>query len=134
MMAKATGFCCCRDRGGGLCFRSVRNRAFRIFLLAVIAAWFGVVVPLHPRGVIKLGGASARSCCHRGSDSKHPDSKPDPSECAVCHFVGTLDLPPAIGLELPPLGLVELLVIPAPQEAPCLEWGVPSVERAPPMA
>jgi hypothetical protein len=52
----------------------------------------------------------------------------------VCQFVATLDLPAAIGFELPPLGFVEAVELPARGEAPWMEWGVLTLERAPPMA
>jgi hypothetical protein len=113
----------------------VRSRGFRIFLLTVIALWFGVVVPVHPRGMIRLGGGGeARSCCHREGKRPAKDSKPDPSQCAICQFVATLDLPAAIGFALPPMGFVEAVELPARREAPWREWEVLTLERAPPMA
>ena len=96
----------------------VRSRALRISLLVLMAIWFGVVVPLHPRGIIKLGGAcsesAGRACCRSSSDASH-DSKPKPADprCAICYFVATLDLPPAIGMDIPKLGLADEKVMPA---------------------
>jgi hypothetical protein len=121
----------------------VRTRFFRIWLLALIAVWFGVVVPLHPRGAIQLGGGggastdcAVRTCCHPAAPAGH-DSKPkpaDPAGCAICHFLATLDLPPAIGMDVPPLGLVDELIPPSSQAAPILARVNPSSERGPPVA
>lgn len=116
----------------------MRGRAFRVFLLALIAVWFGVVVPLHPRGAIKLGGEcgpSAKACCHADKSSGR-DSKPKPadSQCAICHFLAALDLPSSIGMDVPPLGLIEQVKPPAPQAAPVIAYLSPASERGPPTA
>jgi hypothetical protein len=118
----------------------VRNRAFRIFLLATIAVWFGVVVPLHPRGVIKLGGscagvASGRSCCPPGKTTPQDSqpNKPFDPQCAVCHFIATMDVPPVMGLDVPAPGLVSVLPLPAPSDAPVIRFAVTRFERGPPL-
>jgi hypothetical protein len=129
----------CIPHKTGLGCRAVRTRLFRIWLLALIAVWFGVVVPVHPRGAIQLGGPShcaARTCCHPGGPIGH-DSKPkpaDPAGCAICHFLATLDLAPAMGMDVPPLGLVDELIHPLPQAAPVMALADPSSERGPPIA
>jgi len=120
----------------------VRGRCFRIFLLVTITLWFGVVVPLHPRGAIKLGGSCAsapgRTCClpakgtSPSQDSK--SNKPFDPQCAVCHFVATLDLPVAIGLDVPSLGFVSVLPPVAPSDAPVLLFTPTWSERGPPVA
>jgi hypothetical protein len=116
----------------------VRSRLFRFSLLLLIAVWFGVVVPLHPRGAIKLGGgecggAGFKTCCHtdKGGDSK---PKPADPQCAICHFLATLDLPPSMGMDVPPLGLVEQIKPPVPQAAPVIAALSPASERGPPIA
>ena len=100
--------------------------------------WFGVVVPLHPRGIIKLGGscgdAGGRACCQATKASGH-DSKQKPADpnCAICYFVATLDLPPAMGMDVPPLGLVAEAILPAMQATPVIAWGDAFLERGPPI-
>ena len=116
----------------------MRSRAFRIFLLALVTVWFGVVVPLHPRGAIKLGGsacagANSKSCCHNDRPTKS-DSKPNPAECAICHFLAALDLPPALGMDVPALGLVDELKLAAPIAATMAAHVLPVSERGPPIA
>jgi hypothetical protein len=117
---------------------TVRSRAFRICLLTLITVWFGVVVPLHPRGAIKLGGSacagtSGKACCHNRAPSD-PDSKPNPSQCAICHFLAVLDLPPAIGFDVPALGLSDELEFPAPVAVTTAADLLPVSERGPPTA
>ncbi len=117
----------------------MRGRAFRFLLLLLIAVWFGVVVPLHPRGAIKLGGggcgSDVKACCHtdKAGDS-HSKPKPADSQCAICNFLATLDLPPSIGMDVPPLGLIEHVTPPAPQSAPVIACLSPASERGPPTA
>jgi hypothetical protein len=117
---------------------TVRGRAFRIFLLALITVWFGVVVPLHPRGAIKLGGSACAgsngsSCCHKDGPTDSP-AKPKPAECAICHFLAALDLPPALGLDVPALGLVDELMLSAPIAPTMVAYLLPVSERGPPTA
>jgi len=81
-------------------FISVHSRALRISLLAFVAIWFGVVVPLHPRGAIKLGGSCTqigRAAARRAKRLAGFFAKAGSSDCAICYFVATLDLPPAMG-------------------------------------
>jgi hypothetical protein len=116
----------------------VRGRAFRIFLLALITVWFGVVVPLHPRGAIRLGssacgGSSAKGCCHNDRPTDSP-SKPKPAECAICHFLAALDLPPALSLDVPALGLVDELKLATPIRSTMVAYLLPVSERGPPTA
>jgi hypothetical protein len=117
----------------------VHTRFFRFSLLLLITIWFGVVVPLHPRGAIKLGGecggSGFKSCCHTDK-AAGGDSKPKPADpqCAICNFLATLDLPPSIGMDVPPLGLVEQVKPPAPQAAPVIAYLSPASERGPPTA
>ena len=116
----------------------MRGRAFRIFLLTLITVWFGVVVPLHPRGAIRLGGSacggsSAKACCHGNQPADSP-SKPKPAECATCHFLAALDLPPSLSLDVPALGLVDELKISTPVAPAMVAHLLPVSERGPPIA
>jgi len=115
----------------------MRSRALRISLLMLLTVWFGVVVPLHPRGIIKLPGAceGGRACCQGSKSSRHDESLPKPtsSDCAICYFVAALDLPPAIGMELPKLGLVEEAIATPQQVTPVIAQVDPISERGPPV-
>ena len=76
-------------------------------LLAVLAIWFGAIVPGHQRGVIQLpgqGGAADKCCIVRlgkhdpETPSRRNDSAPAPARdpaknCAICVFTATLDAP-----------------------------------------
>jgi hypothetical protein len=118
----------------------VRHRALRFSLLALIAVWFGVVVPLHPRGAIRLGRACAvespaKGCCHPGkAPAREHKPKPADPQCAVCHFLATLDVPPAVGMDVPAPTLVAVANVPAPRVAPLIELGGPASDRGPPAA
>ena len=117
----------------------MRALAFRILLLTAIAAWFGVVAPLHPRGIIKLPGArcdaTTVSCCHTGKSagggSKHKPVDPD---CAICHFLATMELPGDVGMDVPPLGFAEEIAVGAPQRVHVVECDLSIFERGPPLA
>ena len=52
----------------------------------------------------------------------------------LCNFLATLDLPPCIGMDVPPLGLVEQIEPPALQAAPVIACLSPASERGPPTA
>jgi hypothetical protein len=114
----------------------VKSRALRISLLVLMAIWFGVVVPVHPRGMIRLGGScteNLRACCRNSKGAGH-ESRParGNSDCAICFFVATLDLPPAMEMDVPKLGLVEETAWPAPQVGPVQAWTDAVMERGPP--
>ncbi|QNN22893.1 hypothetical protein HED60_11645 [Planctomycetales bacterium ZRK34] len=89
------------------------QRNLQIFILAWAVAWFVAIVPAHQRGAVVVPGAepaaaSCDSCCESGGKSR-PD---DPVQrCAVCHIVAKLDVPPAVELFTPRLGVVEYLRI-----------------------
>lgn len=116
----------------------VRSRRLRISLLLFLLLWFGVVIPLHPRGVIRLAGACSeggRACCRQSKGPDH-DRKPlnGSGDCAICYFVATLDLPPAITIDLPKLGLLEIIDAPAPLSAAVSDANDLIEARGPPMA
>ena len=116
----------------------MHSRAFRIFLLAMIAVWYAAVLPGHQRGVVQLPGASTDACC-KGSHSDHrgdPAGAPDgsPRTCAVCFYMGALlqAAPPDLGIA--PLALSDCRfdpVAPAPVTVPHLPT---YLGRAPPIA
>jgi hypothetical protein len=99
----------------------MRSRGLRWVVLAFTCLWFGVLLPVHQRGRITLPGAecaaasaltaaaaASHSCCptpgHKSPDAPAPDSR----ACAVCYYIATLDLPPAMGLEIAPPRPLEL--------------------------
>ena len=97
----------------------MRSRGLRWVVLAFTCAWFGVLLPVHQRGRITLPGACAdasaltapsHGCCpapgHTPGDA--PPAAPDSRACAVCYYIATLDLPPALGLEIAPPRPLEL--------------------------
>lgn len=115
----------------------MRHRALRILLLALIAAWFGVVVPLHPRGIVKLPGACdgayGKVCCKNGKSPVDSKKAADPN-CAICFFVLTLDLPVAMGMDVPELGLAGKALAWVTVEATLASRFDPTCERGPPAA
>jgi hypothetical protein len=86
----------------------VASRQIRILLLALLAAWFGVLLPVHVRGQIKVPGAAAdaaTSCC--SADRPADDCSDFPAgsnDCAVCHYLAGLDLPVVFTFDVRPLG------------------------------
>ena len=89
----------------------MHSSAFRILLLALLAAWFGVLLPVHVRGQIKLPGArpEAKHCCARDVPSRQdPGETPARSDdCAVCHYLAGLDMPAVFVIDVRPLGRVD---------------------------
>jgi len=116
----------------------LRARSFKLLLLAFMALWLGVIVPVHTRGQIKLAGAApveGHSCCAAGAKESSPkDSIPcsDRQACAVCYFIATLDLPPVFELNVQPTGLVCLVELSPETIAPAIDLQLPIHERAPP--
>jgi hypothetical protein len=95
----------------------------RIALLLFEALWLNVIVPGHRRGIVPLPGeacwscaaqaSTTRACCTDPLPRKHAPLPGDPAEhCAICHFAAMLMAPPAIGFELPPLGLLKRVDVP----------------------
>ena len=113
----------------------MHSRAFRIFLLALVALWYGAVLPGHQRGVVQMPGAEADPCCERdGHDSKDSSKAPAPRSCAVCFYMAALEqaAPPDLGIA--PLGPAErqpATVAPA-RVTVCVRATYPG--RAPPLA
>ena len=110
------------------------RRALRISLILFVAIWFGVVLPGHRRGLVSLSGAST-TCCSNPAAPTGPVDRKVPvkaGECAICHFMATLDLPIATDVSLPGLGDTHLS-LPVERESfyirrfisTCLERGPP---------
>jgi hypothetical protein len=116
----------------------MHSRAFRILLLAIVAVWYGAVLPGHQRGIVQLPGASTDACC-QGNHSDHPGDPAEapagsPRTCAVCFYMGALlqAAPPV--LDIAPLGLTDRQldpIAPAPVTVPHLPT---YLGRAPPRA
>jgi len=103
----------------------MESRGLRILLIGIFSLWFGVIVPGHERGAIRVAGAGsshcpgdavanschiaepvpAPSCNHCPTQSPvEPDKAPagDPVQhCAICKFIGVLDAPVMITFDLP---------------------------------
>ena len=116
----------------------MHSRAFRIFLLALLAVWYGAVLPGHQRGVVQLPGASSDPCCdqtkshHSSKDT--PASPGSPRTCAVCYYMAALlqAAPPDLGIA--PLGLTDRQHA-ALTPAPIVVEVIPTyLGRAPPLA
>jgi hypothetical protein len=104
----------------------MRSRSLRILLLGVFSLWFGVIVPGHERGAIRMPGtepkaAAGEPTCHTQKNCQHcpttgqpltpSDNAPaDPSShCAICHFIGVLDAPVALTFTIPEAELLASL-------------------------
>jgi hypothetical protein len=99
-----------------------------IAVLAFACLWYGVVLPAHQRGAIRLpepaSAQLAGDCCHAAapdpatepdchtpSGDKRPKSDPV-THCAVCQLVSVTAPPPVIFYDVAPLYLLAQL-------APC---------------
>lgn len=103
----------------------MQSQALRILMLFWVLLWFGVIVPGHTRGMLRLPGsesveldgareatngptcsidASLPSCCQQPGSPTNNDRKTPPlgTKCAICHMAANLDAPPA------PVAIVEL--------------------------
>jgi hypothetical protein len=113
----------------------MQRRLGRIFLLLFVTAWFGVAAPLHPRGVVTMGGAAQpdHKCCP--SKRKCPEKNtPRPAvPCAICHFLATLDIPVAFSVHIAPLGLTDIRRVDAPEAVQVAVVANPTSERGPPI-
>jgi hypothetical protein len=124
----------------------MRCRALRIAMLCFVVLWFEILLPVHTRGQILLAGSegASHSCCGKTSPIKtdcnsKDESRQQPSprgrqQCAICQFIATLDIPPAVMIDVPAL-------TPAIACAELPRWSNPSLaprytspERGPPAA
>jgi hypothetical protein len=93
----------------------------RWFVLGFACLWFGMLVPVHQRGMIQLpGAADARglSHCNRGEERTASCCKTQTKQngggkapvtqgnCAVCHFIAGLHAPPPVTMYIAQLGLL----------------------------
>ena len=134
----------------------MRSRGLRLFVLLFSAVWFGVLMPVHPRGRIPVpGDRRAATCCETeachvadscnakggeasgGRDGKGPRHSAPAGpyrSCAVCQLIATLDLPTPVQFAPPPSGLAGPVL---PERPPVLVRPdmVPTcTERGPPPA
>ena len=77
------------------------GKASRIFLLALLAVWYGAVLPGHTRGVVQLPGTAcattpSTTCCDKKPANKSDAPAKPASNCAVCHYMATLSAPPPL--------------------------------------
>ena len=137
------------------------RRAINWLVLGFAALWFNVVLPVHKRGQITLGGAvgtasvasaatpkkASHACClakvkvaktHPAPDTGGghcPDSGSRPAgDCAVCFFMAGLSTPPPVTVverRLEHAGERPLVARPAPSVP---RFALPLNSRAPPLA
>jgi hypothetical protein len=122
---------------------AMHSRTLRIFMLLAVTLWFGVVVPGHERGRVRVPGAApqapchaaaGRGHCHAPTDTDAPAKAPsdnDASHCAVCRFVATLSCP-APPPPLPTVARVGLVSADHPAVAPSTDDASPFLRRGPP--
>ena len=119
-------------------------------VLCFATLWFGVLVPVHNRGEIRLPGAGpaadatcAHRCCdhatapepqHGGGTPCHDDGSRKGGSCAVCFFIAGLDAPPPVTMIEARLGLVGACEIHRPDDLPAARVILPFHSRGPPTA
>ena len=139
------------------------RRFTRILVLGFACLWFGMLVPIHQRGQIRLPGPSAAAadspvassaarCARGGPDAPcrlQPQSNwpaPDPARggndsesggggggCAVCHFIAGLHAPPPVTVGPAPLGLLRVLPPARSAPAPARHTALPFHGLDPPL-
>ena len=103
------------------------SRLLRWVVIAFTCMWFGVLVPAHTRGQIKLAGSRSAAvkspdadACNRcltksapanAGKPESPQPPVDTSDCAVCHLILGLHTPPPVTTYEVYLGLVRRLPI-----------------------
>ena len=134
------------------------RRAINWLVLGFAALWFNVVLPVHKRGQITLGGngvatSAGASVSHKASHACCPTrvAKPRPAadsgpghcpdsgsrpagDCAVCFFMAGLSTPPPITVierRLDRAGERPLIAHPVPSVP---RFALPLNSRAPPLA
>ncbi len=116
------------------------SRPFRILVLLFVVAWFGVILPGHTRGVVKLPGTTS---CHAAVDTdsktqtccatkKSEQSPAKSGSCAICFFVMGLMFVTPTSFDFAMLGLVGTLAPPARENALLAPSFLPCQSRAPP--
>src|SRR3954468_19055953 len=103
------------------------SRLLRWMVLGFTCLWFGVLLPVHQRGQIQLPGSAARvgACArcgrpeapaHKGEPAK--SAPKDPGNCAVCHFIAGLNVPPPVTVYVVRLGLTNVIPVERPAVVP----------------
>ena len=126
---------------------SMPGRWFHKTMLAAAVLWFGMVLPGHERGAIRVPGAQSKSadttacertCCHR--TSSNPDERGIPEspidsggDCAVCHLIGTLDTPTPPILAPVQADLIALVATAPTRSVATIESPFRHSGRAPPL-
>ena len=118
----------------------MQSRAVHWLVLWFATLWFGVLVPVHNRGEIKLpgtAGAAAHQCCpteppNHGGDAPVPAAPQ--STCAVCFFIATLDVAPPVTVAPVRLGPAGIATVEVVSSAPPGHRALPFHSRAPPAA
>lgn len=110
----------------------MRQRAIRILALVWVLAWFGVILPGHQRGVVRLPGLAGEATAETSDSTANRGTQPCPlcvSEpstgdddsrsvpvrggcCALCQFMATLSTPPVFAFDPPDMDLLDLLAAP----------------------
>ena len=111
------------------------RRTLRISLILFVAIWFGVVLPGHRRGLVSLSGTS-NNCCSTPAAPAEPVDRKVPvkaGDCAICHFMATLDLPIAMGVSLPGLGDTHLTALVERESIYIARFISTCLERGPPV-
>ena len=129
------------------------SRRLRWIVLGFACLWFGMLVPVHQRGQIKLPravraddakpashcsrAADPNSACHKQQQQQgagDEDAPQQAGDCAVCHFIAGLQAPPPAVAYQARLGLLEILPADAPLVLPLRHPALPFHGLDPPLA
>ncbi len=131
-------------------------RSTTLYKLTIIwlALWFGVIVPGHTRGVVRVPGAepppqpsanevcplaqmfSGTSRCGCPKPSRAPGGSPltPAGSCAICQIIAVLNAPDPVDVGPPSPQLLDVLPWPAPRVAQRPEFEHIYFGRGPPAA
>lgn len=108
-----------------------RFRPFHLFLLLFEFCFLNIVIPVHTRGMVTMGGSgSCCCCCHKSKP--HAPTPADEKNCAICNFAAHLMLPPPVDCRLAALGSAEILPVANPIVFHAIAIPTPYHGRAPP--
>ncbi|MBC7785500.1 MAG: DUF2946 family protein [Burkholderiales bacterium] len=121
----------------------MNSRRLNWLVLGFTCLWFGMFVPVHQRGLMQLpGGVAAAHCstekpshCQKKTAGKKPVEKQSPktANCAVCHFIAGLHVPPPVTVVESRLGLLDLRPLVKPATPVISRQVLPIHGRAPPI-
>ena len=123
----------------------MRRRTIHWLVLGFAALWFNVVLPVHKRGQITLGGTpggASHACCkttpsHPPGDARGhcpvPGQQPS-GPCAVCFFMAGLCTPPPVTVVERRLEYAGQSRTAAPSTPHIARFPLPLNSRAPPLA